>query len=947
MSIEERIAELIDKYEHEANRNQSEADLRADYIDLLFLALGWNVYNNPGELTNYRREGYIRGAGYVDVGLEIAGQPALILEAKKFGALPSSVERIAFDRTPEEKQLFRYARGKKIPYCVLTNFECLHVFNADHERLVLAFDNPAQYLDRLFELLHLSPEKIKAGSLPASERQLEIKEIDETFLGSLQGWRELLANAIYQHNCTNPTLQTDREFDFVKLMEAVQRILDRLILIRYADDREVLLTYDVVEGMLSGYRKKGSYARPDELMRELMDFSHRMDEHHNTTLFQAGHICERVTIPNEVLDKVMTEMNNISFRKFTSDVLGNTYETYLGTKLVMKNGEIRSEERRDIRKAGGIFYTPPAIVHHIVNSTLGRLISEFENESGLHAIERVKKIKVLDPACGSGSFLIYAYRVLADFYRRINEVIENERLRLLTTSGTTDMFERVELFRQLPEPLSDYPRHILENQLYGVDVDPEAAEIAAVDLTMQAFADTRRDKLPLILNENIKVGNSLISGTEETLRKYFGANYHDKRPFNWEQEFDEIMQGGGFDIVVSNPPYVQLSMDPALEPGLKEYLLETFGFSMGRLNTFGFFMQRGGNLLKQHGFLSYIIPNTFLTQEYYRELRKFLLDNCQVVAIATLEEMPFRGAIVENVIAVLKKESSKETRESNVVSIVTLGRDEQRQVPQSIFSNNYNYTFTIHLYGDLNAIRNKIEKLSTKLGNLLNVNQAIALKHDRASCLFKVTHGEEYKKVLDGRDISRYAIHWPGNFLLYDVEKIHSCRREDIFLADEKILFRRVGDRIIAALDTERHYALNTLVVVTPKVEQVNLKFILTLLNSKLLNWYYMLFLKSTKKVFSEIQARQIKQLPVRQINFDSPTDKALHDSLVSLADKVLDLNKRLASFGDATSKEKDEISNEISQTTDEIDERVYELYVITEKEKQVIETTLGTNHRI
>ncbi|MBM4432475.1 MAG: hypothetical protein FJ025_00530, partial [Chloroflexi bacterium] len=254
MSIEEQIAQLIDKYRQEVDRNQSEADLRAGYVDLLFLALGWNVYNNPSELTNYRREGYIRGAGYVDVGLEIIGQPVLLVEAKKFGALPSSGERTAFDRTPEEKQLFRYARGKRIPYCILTNFERLHVFNADHERLVLAFDDPAEYLERFIQLQHLSPEKVKAGSLPASERQLEIKDIDETFLRSLQDWRKLLANAIYQDNLTNPVLQTNGSLDFSRLMQAVQRILDRLILIRYADDQEVLLTYDVIENMLASYR---------------------------------------------------------------------------------------------------------------------------------------------------------------------------------------------------------------------------------------------------------------------------------------------------------------------------------------------------------------------------------------------------------------------------------------------------------------------------------------------------------------------------------------------------------------------------------------------------------------------------------------------------------------------------------------------------------------------
>ena len=937
MAIEEQITNLVKKYRTEPDRNQTEADIQAGYIDQLFLALGWNVYNEPGQLTNYRRQGYLRGAGIIDVGLEVAGEPALILEAKRFGVILRSKERTG-DRTTEEKQLFRYARSRRIPFGVLTNFERLHVFNADHERLILAFDDPQEYLDRLPELLRLSPDKIKAGSLPAWERQLEIRDIDETFLASLQQWRLRLANAIYQNNLSNPVLQTDGQIDFDKLMAAVQRILDRLILVRFADDKEVLLTFDVLESILSYHHKLGAYAGREHLRQEFIQLSQIMDEHHNTTLFQPGHICEQVILPNETLAQIMEEMSNTSFRKFTSDILGNTYETYLGTKLVLKNGEIKSEARRDIRKAGGIFFTPPAIVHYIVDNTLGSLLKELETQHGLHAIEKTQTIKVLDPACGSGSFLIYAYQVLANFYRRINQQIEAEQIKLLAAGGGADMFQRLEQFKHLPSLLLDYPHHILKSQLYGVDIDPEAAEIATVNLTMQAFADSKREKLPLILGENIRVGNSLISGTEEELRSYFGDAWQEKKPFNWEEEFGEIMQGGGFDVVIGNPPYVQMSMEPTLELGLKRYLLNTFGFSMGRLNTFGFFIQRGTTLLKPRGFLSYIIPNTFLTQEYYRQLREFLLNSCQVVAIATLEEMPFKGAIVENVIVVLNKETNGKSREANNVSIVKLGKDEQRHIPQNMFSSSFNYAFTIQVSEELDALRNKIDRQSIRLFKLVNVNQAIALKHDRASCLFREPRGEKYKKVLDGRDISRYAIRWPGYYLLYDVEKIHSCKREDIFLANEKILFRRVGDTIIAALDTEQHYALNTLVVVTPKSQEVDLRFILTLMNSRLLNWYYKLFLKSTKKVFSEIQARQIEQLPVRQIDFNNPTDKRLHDDLVALVDRMLELNKRLAPIRNTACAEREELLRQIEQTDQEIDNLVYVLYGLTEEERKIVQ---------
>ena len=211
----------------------------------------------------------------------------------------------------------------------------------------------------------------------------------------------------------------------------------------------------------------------------------------------------------------------------------------------------------------------------------------------------------------------------------------------------------------------------------------------------------------------------------------------------------------------------------------------------------------------------------------------------------------------------------------------------------------------------------------------MNVNQGIALKYDRASCLHNERKGDRYKKVLDGRDISRYAIHLSENYLLYDVNTIHSCKSEDIFLAKEKILFRRVGERIVAAFDTEQHYALNTLVVVTPKCEDVNLRYILALMNSTLLSDYYRLFLKSTKKVFSEIQARQIQRLPIRKIDFDSLEENKMHDDLVMLVDRMLELNRHRVLWGAVPASEANGLTREIAELDAEIDDRVYQLYGI------------------
>lgn len=930
------ITQLVEKFESERNLQQSEADVRAGYIDLLFQALGWNVYNDPGQATNYRREGYVRGAGYVDVGLEIRGQPVLFLEAKRFGLIPTSSERTG-DRSTDEKQAFRYARGKKISHAILTNFERLHVFNADHERLILAFDHPRQYLDRLQDLWRLSPDQVEGGSLPWWEGQLEKKDVDLDFLGALRGWRLRLANAIYELNAANPALQSNGDFDFELLMAAVQRILDRLILVRYGDDKEVLLAHDLLETMLDEYRKRGAYARPDHLMHAFTDLCHMMDEHHNTTLFAPGHVCEQVAIRNDVLAGVIEEMNCMSFRKFTSDILGNTYESYLGTKLTLRKGRIQDHERRDVRKGRGIYYTPPWVVQYIVDNTLGKRLRALEEEHGLHAVDKVRGLAVVDPACGSGSFLIYAYHVLADFYRRLNQAIAQEQARLLAEAAQFRLFETLEEIRHLPEPVPHYPQVILKEHLFGVDLDPEAAEIAAVNLTMQAFADSRLEKLPLILNENIKVGNSLISGTEADLRSYFGDAWPEERPFNWEQEFPEIMARDGFDIVIGNPPYVQLSMEGLGNERIRRYLRDSYALSMGRLNTFGFFISRGLQLLKSAGLLGFIVPNTLLTQEYYSQLRQLILEQTHILCLVTLNAMPFEAAVVENAVVVLRKRLDQDQGD-NLITISHPGSNRPDcRVPQSMFTTTYNYAFTPDLSLAHQEVRRRIESPSRTLGDLVNINQAIALKKDRAASLFRQALSSKYKRVLDGRDIARYSIRWPGTYLLYDRDKIHSCKREDIFLVPEKILFRRVGERIVATLDDQQYYALNTLVVVTPKDPPTNLSVVLALMNSKLLNWYYTTFLKSAKRVFSEIQARQVAQLPICLPS----SGTSLYGQFVTLVQCMLHLHQRLAAKGDVRDQEREQIEREITRTDREIDELVYDLYGLTAEERALIESEI------
>jgi hypothetical protein len=384
-------------------------------------------------------------------------------------------------------------------------------------------------------------------------------------------------------------------------------------------------------------------------------------------------------------------------------------------------------------------------------------------------------------------------------------------------------------------------------------------------------------------------------------------------------------------------------MESDISQPTKDYLIKRYLSSMGRLNTFGFFVKLGIDLLRDGGYLSFIIPNTILTQDYYTELRKIVLDSCAIESIVSFDELPFKEAVVENVILVLRKESSQTKRAENKVQIFGVDENSQiikkKSISQSAFLAAHKLGFNLNLAGGASMLKHKIELGTKPLGEFLEINQAIALKHDRAEYLSDKQLNKTYKPVLDGRNINRYSLDWNNVYLKYDLNSIHSCKREDIFLSKNKLFFRRVGDHLTATYDNNQFYALNTLVVMNLKGEQPHdIKYFLALFNSQLINYYYESFLKSTKKVFSEIQARQVAQLPIKPINFGNIGEKKIHGEIVKLVDRMLDLNSKYGKVKDKQTTETDRLKRQIDETDREIDELVYALYGLTEEEKRVVE---------
>jgi len=466
---------------------------------------------------------------------------------------------------------------------------------------------------------------------------------------------------------------------------------------------------------------------------------------------------------------------------------------------------------------------------------------------------------------------------------------------------------------------------ILEENIYGVDLDQQAVEITRLNLLINALHE--RIKLPLL--DNIKNGNSLISGTDEELKKYFGKNFRDKKPFNWQEEFPKVFKQGGFDVIIGNPPYIDIRK---INNDEKKYLFEKFNCTKNRANTFSIFIEKSLFLLKRAGYLSFIIPNTILTHSSYKKLRKEILNQSLIVSIFDPGKNVFEKATVETIVLTLNKNKNSEKQKNNNIKIIKKDLEQQEYyLKQKLFSTSDGQKFL--LYNPQNSkVISKIKKHSIDLGEIYHGYNGINPGNQKSSLVIDKKIDERYKKVIDGKNIKRFSIKWGGNYILYDKKILERARNENIFLAKPKIMLQKIGMNLVGGLDTEKLYALINTTILLNKSNNYNEKFILALINSKLLNYFY-------KKEFLGVQIMTefLEKIPVHKIDFSDKKEKEKHDSLVKWVDKMLELNKELQKTTE-NSEKWNSIKSEIKKTDKKIDEEVYKLYDLTPEEIKIIE---------
>lgn len=699
-----------------------EAHVRQTLIDPLFEALGWDVRNNAMAAPQYREvipedsldvEGQQKAPDYT---FRVGTLPKFYVEAKKCGV------NIGGDPAPAF-QIRRYGWSAKLALSLLTDFEELAVYDctvrprlsdkASYARL--QHFRYEEYPDRWRELWDLfSREAVWSGAFDqyaASKRKRGTSEVDEEFLKEMEGWRLGLAGNIALKN---------KKLSLDDLNAAVQLIIDRVVFLRMAEDRG-LEPYEQLLNLCG---------RPDVYTRFIRDICRKADRKYNSGLFHfqkengvsedPDQITPNLVTDDKVFKPILESLyfahgSPYHFGVLPVEILGTVYERFLGKVIRLTAGhQARIKEKPEVRKAGGVYYTPAYIVDFIVNHTVALKI-QGRSPAQLAGKE---PFRVLDMACGSGSFLLSAYQCLLDYC--LNWYIEHK----------PDNFKKA-VYKDARKDQwrlkIEEKKRILTTHIFGVDIDLQAVEVSKLSLLLKVLEGETDQSLSLgqfTFNEralpnlasNIKRGNSLIASDFSIMPDHL-IRVH---AFDWEVGFKDIMKAGGFDVIIGNPPYVR-PHKMTLE--VKQYFWRKLTTFVAKADIYSCFMERGLNLLKAGGYLSFIVPHTWTSLESFHAIRHKLVSETEILQLVQLPKKVFQDATVETCIFNLRKPPSRPAS-SHRIEVIRLDSrsvvESTRTFAQSDIPKGHLDNFQLYAGETTSDLVARIRSVTKPLGEFVN-----------------------------------------------------------------------------------------------------------------------------------------------------------------------------------------------------------------------------------
>ncbi len=997
MAAPPSVLELIERFDrnHTAYRSEqyNEAQLRIEFLNPFFEALGWDVNNKQGYAEAYKdviNEYAIKIGGATkapDYCFRVGGTRKFFVEAKKPKVNLKDEREPAF-------QLRRYAWSAKLPLSILTDFEEFAIYDCrikpDREDKAptarVMYLSYTDYLNRWEELASIfSREAVLKGSFDTYAETTKGKrgtaEVDTAFLQEIESWRELLARHLALHN---------KQLKQRELNYAVQMTIDRIIFLRICEDRGIE-DYERLRALLKG----------TNVYKRLCNLFLEADERYNSGLFHfqkekdvpepPDTLTPHLVLDDKPLRDIITRLyypdSPYEFSALPADVLGHVYEQFLGKVIrLTPSHQVTVEEKPEVRKAGGVYYTPTFIVDYIVRHTLSKLLEG--KKPGLRG--SASKIKIIDPACGSGSFLIVAYQYLLDWHRDryIEDGPEKHRKELYQGAGGQWLLTTQE------------KKRILLNNIHGVDIDPQAVEVTKLSLLLKVLEGESNQSLISQLrlfheralpdlDSNIKCGNSLIGPDFYDIVQMSFIDEEERyriNVFDWYAEFPEIMNSGGFDAVIGNPPYIRMESFKEL----KTYLKANYVCHDERSDIYAYFLERGNKLLNNQGHLGMIVSNKFLRANYGKPLRDFLSKNATIERIVDFAGLPvFVGATVRTIILLTTHAKGGEDTtlyspppSMDKFSAIKAG---SLSIDQAVEASTYKVSRTAlsqmgwsfaNPYEDalLSTLRSSYQPLveychgQICMGVKSGLTEAFIIdKKTREEILASNPEATEIiKPFLNGRDVRRYDIEAPENYLIYtyhgiNIEKYPAVEqhlkrfKERLeqratkqkwyelqqpqykfkgFLDNPKIIFPDIAITPRFTLDEVGYYGTNTTYFIP-----LNDLYLLGLLNSRLGLFYFTRTcagLEGKTEIYLRFFGQYLEGFPVRLVKGSDPMMGSHHDRIEVQVKGMLTLHKQLKDM--RNSQVQTMIQRQINATDRQIDKLVYELYSLTEEEIKIVE---------
>jgi type I restriction-modification system DNA methylase subunit len=970
-------------------RNSKEEQYQGEFLIDLFVNVFGYIKNPTPDFNLTTELKNIKGSKKTD-GAILKGDKALaVIELK--GTNTTDLSKV-------ETQAFGYKNNQP---------GCNYVITSNFEKLRFYIDNAVDFEE--FNLFQLTKERFEILWLCLSSEYL-LKDIPKKIKDESLTQEENITKKLYKdyasfRNEIFDAIQNENpEYDKLTLFKKTQKLLDRFLFIFFAEDR-LLLPPNSIRSIVNQWTDlKDKYDEYFPLYDRFkkyfgyMNTGHKGQQHdifaYNGGLFSPDEILDNIKINDDLLYKHTVNLSNYDFESEVSvNILGHIFEHSLNDidEIQAEIQGVATEQSKSKRKKDGVFYTPKYITKYIVDRTVGKLCEEKKTELDIQEAEYEKErrgrqkatlkkltqkledyrnwllqITICDPACGSGAFLNQALEFLIAEHQYIDEL-------------------QAKLFGDAMI-LSEVENAILENNIYGVDINEESVEIAKLSLWLRTAQKGRK---LTSLNNNIKCGNSLIDDP------IFAGD----KAFNWQNEFPEVFTKGGFDVIIGNPPYVDIK---GLDNDLVKVLFNTYKTTENRINLYSIFIEKGYDLVKKDGFLSFINPNSILVNSSYTKIRKLLLDD--MTRIVKLPDDVFEDATVETIIFEFRKDYSNDK-----VNIIVYNKSEKisyvddlrtKEISKANWKQNENWNFNIYVSPEQFELLQKIPSDSVELETIADFTLGITpydkyRGHSQETIKSRAFHSKTkdsdvYKPLISGGNIERYYVSDEITEYIKYGDWL-GASRDERFFKSPRILIRQIVSgkppRIYAGYTDKSLYYTQIGFGVIPNADTISVKSLLALINSKLINFYHKYsFLDLEKELFQKILIANCKKFPISNRLLKEPNlfnqiiekmiefkeeENLLINNFIELFESKLSINKpskklqnwNLLDFGSLLKefkklkvklsleeeaewmqyfkgqKQKAEIvKTEIEQTEIEIDQMVYELYGLSENEIKIVE---------